>query len=415
MRWLAIGEELERDGRKEALVLVTAEASGDEPRAPLLLNILVDRSGSMKGAPLAAAREAVEQLVDHAGPNDFVGLCVFDGTVDQLVPISPMDAPAKQSMRRALAAIAAGRGTALFQAVEQGASALQRILVPGRRPRLVLLTDGEPSVGPERVEAFVELGERLAKSGVSVHALGLARHYVAEVLSALTTPSANAFEHVDGPEGLGEVFAALWTNLVGEVATDAQLSVTPNGLSSLSSHHAYPSSVAGDALVVRLGSVSRGMARRVLFSGRVAAPVWTVKAFGSCVERGDSRQQQVPFERVAPTSEQGRGLQAVLFELELVAAETAAWNHLARKDTARAGDQLAIAERRLVAMMGTGLEALPVQRHAARLGDLRRAVEKGEGDIPLLLRRAQSAAAGAMVSQVLKLPANFVFPANKPK
>ena len=41
----------------------------------------------------------------------------------------------------------------------------------------------QPSVGPDSQEAFDELGGRLAGAGL-VHALGLATHYVAEVLQA---------------------------------------------------------------------------------------------------------------------------------------------------------------------------------------------------------------------------------------
>ena len=50
-------------------------------------------------------------------------------------------------------------------------------------------------------------------------------------------------------------------------------------------------------------------------------------------------------------------------------------------------------------------EGIPVRRHLERLGDLRLAVERGEGDIPLLIRRAQSARAGTHVSQVIPIQA----------
>lgn len=113
-----------------------------------------------------------------------------------------MDTKGKKAMSEALQGVQTGRGTALYQAIDLAAKGLQRIFVPGRRPRLLARTHGEPSVGADTQDAFDELGLRLAKGNVSVHALGLARHYVAEILAAITQPSGNAFEHVDGPDGL---------------------------------------------------------------------------------------------------------------------------------------------------------------------------------------------------------------------
>jgi Ca-activated chloride channel homolog len=186
MNWSAWGVEVGEGEGREVHVLVSAEASGEEVRAPVMVNLLLDRSGSMKGAPLAAAIEAAQQFVELARPDDFLGLLLFDGVAEQRVGVMAMDAKGKRAMTDALADVRTGRGTALHQAVELGARALQRVLVPGRRPKVLLLTDGEPSVGPDTQDAFDSLGLRISQEGVSVHALGLARHYVAEVLQALT-------------------------------------------------------------------------------------------------------------------------------------------------------------------------------------------------------------------------------------
>src|SRR5687768_7582757 len=136
MNWTAWGLEVGGEGGREGHLLISAEASGESPRAPVMVNLLLDRSGSMKGAPLAAAVEAAQQFVELAGPQDFIGLLVFDGVAEQRVPVTAMDARGKRAMIDALAEIEPGRGTALHQAIELGARAVQRLLVPGRRPKL---------------------------------------------------------------------------------------------------------------------------------------------------------------------------------------------------------------------------------------------------------------------------------------
>jgi len=404
MNWSAWGVEVGEAESREVFLLVSAEAAGEEVRAPVMVNLLLDRSGSMKGAPLSAAIEAAQQFVELARPDDFLGLLLFDGVAEQRVGVMAMDAKGKRAMTDALADVRTGRGTALHHAVELGARSLQRVLVPGRRPKLLLLTDGEPSVGPDTQGAFDALGLRVSQEGVSVHALGLARHYVAEVLQALTLPSGNAYEHVDGPDGLGEAMGAVIAHLFGEVAQGSTVRVQPMGFSALTTRHAYPTRAEPDALVVTLGDVSRGLARRVLLSGGVTGE-WNAVVHGTYTERGDHGQQKIALERVTADSARGRLIISLSYELQLVAEETAAWLSLARRDLDRAEQQLELAESHLRNIVSLSPEGLPVRRHLERLGDLRLAVERGEGDIPLLIRRAQSAHAGTHVSQVIPLAA----------
>ena len=151
MNWLAWAVEREKSGAREGLILVAAQPPAESIRAPVVLNLVLDRSGSMRGAPLAAAIEAAQQVVEDATPEDFLGLCVFDASVEQIVPLRAMDPEGKAKFHAALSGVKSGHGTALHAAVKLAAAEANRILVPGRRPRLLLLTDGEPSSGPEKV------------------------------------------------------------------------------------------------------------------------------------------------------------------------------------------------------------------------------------------------------------------------
>jgi Ca-activated chloride channel family protein len=405
MQWTAWSVETPRGDHKEGHLLLTGEATADEVRSPVMVNLVLDRSGSMKGAPLSAAIEAAQQLVELSQPEDFIGLVLFDGVAEQRVPLTLMDARGKRQMTEALHGISTGRGTALHAALELALKGLKRTLVPGRKPRLLLLTDGEPSVGPDTQDAFDELGQRLASEKIAVHALGLAKHYVAEVLQALTQPSGNAFEHVDGPEGLGEAMGGVMANLYGQVATEASVRVQPSGFVALTCRHGFPTSLDTEALTVSLGDVSRGYARRVLLSGAVKDGEWSAQVHATARERSDVRHWKLELERVTAESARGKLIIGLSHELELVSEETSAWLSLARKDLERAEQQLEAAESHLRSIVTLSPEGIPVRRHLERLGDLRLAVERGEGDIPLLIRRAQSARAGTHVSQVIPLQA----------
>ena len=91
MNWTAWGLETAGETEREGHNLVRAEAESDGGRTPVVVNLLLDRSGSMKGAPMAAAVEAAQQLVDQSGPEDFLGLVVFDAVAEQRVPVTAMN------------------------------------------------------------------------------------------------------------------------------------------------------------------------------------------------------------------------------------------------------------------------------------------------------------------------------------
>ncbi|XXF78456.1 VWA domain-containing protein [Myxococcaceae bacterium GXIMD 01537] len=398
---------VERDGERgrEVLLLVSLEAEADTPRAPVAVNLLLDRSASMRGAPLLAAMEAAQALVERATPRDYVGLLTFDGIPEQVLPLRAMEPDAKAALSECLSALESGQGTALHEAVESGAEAVRRVLVPGARPKLLLLTDGEPSVGRSSLADFRQLGSRVAESGVVLHALGLGRHYLPEILEALTGPSGTGFSHVDDAEGLPTSVAEAAAELFGEVASDARVHVLPSGFAELRCRHRYPARVEGDAMSALLGSVSQAFPRNVLFSGRLSSAEWTLGVTALFTQRGDSRRVTVPVTRVLPDSAEGRRVRAMSRELDLVAAESAAWKALSRRNVAAADRALAEAEAMLHALLRLASPSVPAQRHQERLAGLRRAVERRSAELPaLLVRRAQAEGNRTSLSQVVRLP-----------
>ena len=196
---------------------------------------------------------------------------------------------------------------------------------------------------------------------------------------------------------------AIVAHLFGQVAAEVQVRVQPEGFGAISCRHGFPTTLEADALVVTLGDVSRGYSRRVLLTGPIRGDTWSAIVHGSGRERGDLKHQKVELEFATPESSRGRLIVGLSHELNLVGEETAAWLSLARKDTARAETQLEAAETSLRAIVAMAPEGIAVRRHLERLADLRSAVERGEGDIPLLIRRAQAARAGTNVSQVIPI------------
>jgi len=404
MKQTAWAVERDAEHGREVLLLVSLEADADAPRAPVAVNLAIDRSASMRGVPLLAAIQAAQALVERATPRDYLGLLTFDAEAEQVLPVRAMDASAKTQFLRALSRLESGEGTALHEAVERGAEAVRRVFVPGARPQVLMLTDGEPSVGPSHLPEFRALGGRVAESGVVMHALGLGRHYLPDILDALTAPAGTGFVHVDDPEGLPLAVAAMSAELFGEVASDARVYVLPTGFADLRCRHRYPARVEGDVMSAALGSVSQSFARRVLFAGRLEDSVgsaWSLGVTTSYVESGDSRRAPVPLTRLEADSDPGRFVRAVSAELELVSAESAAWKALGRKQQDAAEQALEAADLALYKLARLGAPEVMPQRHMERLADLRRFVEKRAAQPQgLVMRRARSEVSRITLSRV---------------
>src|SRR3954453_9556017 len=72
------------------LELKAPSAPAAEKRAPVALQVVLDRSGSMAEGRLYAAQGALHTLVDRLGPHDSFGNVAFDHEVIVDVPAGPL-------------------------------------------------------------------------------------------------------------------------------------------------------------------------------------------------------------------------------------------------------------------------------------------------------------------------------------
>ena len=73
------------------LLELTAPPAPEIDRAPLDIALVVDRSGSMGGGPMAAVRRAVAELIRVAGPTDRIAVIAFDDDIETVLPLAHHD------------------------------------------------------------------------------------------------------------------------------------------------------------------------------------------------------------------------------------------------------------------------------------------------------------------------------------
>lgn len=199
---------LVKDGRGVPVV-VKIEVEGcvapKKVRSPLNLAIVLDRSGSMSGAKLEQAKQAAALLVDRLDPEDVLSLVVYESEIRVVVPAARLG-ERRSEIRRLIERIETGGSTALYGGVETGSQELREFLSKERINRVLLLSDGIANVGPSDNRSIADLGNRIAREGMSVTTLGLGSDYNETLMTALAEASDANYYHIADVETLPEVF-----------------------------------------------------------------------------------------------------------------------------------------------------------------------------------------------------------------
>lgn len=142
------------------------KAAGPATRA---ISFLLDISSSMRGDRLAAAKEALRQVLEALGPGDLFNIVAFSSYAERfrptLVPASVENLDAARDFIRLQGALGA---TNLEAALARALS----VPAPEAVHQLIIITDGRPSVGMASAASLRALVERW-DAGARLHAIGV--------------------------------------------------------------------------------------------------------------------------------------------------------------------------------------------------------------------------------------------------
>ncbi|MFV2173312.1 VIT domain-containing protein [Actinomadura sp. LOL_016] len=235
------GERLNRDfvlrlryaERESASLALTPDDTGDEgtftltvlpsekarPR-PRDVVLILDRSGSMQGWKIVAARRAAARIVDTLRTEDRFAVLSFDHVITRPRGLDPsLCAGTDRNRFRAvehLASLEARGGTEMLAPLVEGVALLDD---PARDRVLVLITDGQ--VGNED-QIIARLGPRIRD--VRVHTIGIDRAVNAGFLNRLATLGGGHCELVESEDRLDEAMEDLHNRIATPIASKLELS-----------------------------------------------------------------------------------------------------------------------------------------------------------------------------------------------
>lgn len=196
-------------------------ASPDAPHGNFAF--VLDRSGSMAGEPIEALRGALTGAIRSLNDADLVSIVVFGSEIETLLPATPRGQ--LPDLDALLARIEPGGGSALYDALNQGAAQLRRFAGPATGNHLILLTDGPATKGPREPEDFTKLGEAFAREYITLSAIGLGPDFDEDLLTALARAGRGDFRYAEQPAALAAAIGADLASHRLPVARDVELTI----------------------------------------------------------------------------------------------------------------------------------------------------------------------------------------------
>ncbi len=226
--------EIARGGAFRVTLRVTAAPKSEAFPADIAL--VLDRSGSMRGAPMdalkAAARDFVDALAkgtDKVSGQNRIGVISFASTATEDAPLT-QDVAALDGAIDALEGLGNTNTGYAFAAAEtmlDGAGGQNRKMV-------ILFTDGEPTIGPDPTP----VAERLRSKGAEIYCIGFEGSDGINIELLNTWASAPADEHVliaPTAQQIEDAFGKIADDLVTPGATNIVIHELPAGEFSIES------------------------------------------------------------------------------------------------------------------------------------------------------------------------------------
>jgi Ca-activated chloride channel family protein len=266
------------EAEDEVAVLLELEAPAavaGAARPQASLQVVLDRSGSMRGAPLDGAKRALVALVRRLDPTDNFGLVTFDDSAQVVVPAGPL--ADKDAVIDRIQAVHAGGTTDLSAGYLRGLREVRRVIPTEGDKRgsgtVLVISDGHVNAGIRDADDFAAVTSKAYADSIVTSTLGYGRGYDETLLAAIARSGSGNHVFADDPDAAGAAIAGEVDGLLNKVVQALSLTVRfEPAVEFLRLYNDLPAQQIGDGQVmIELGDLYSEEARKVLLKLKIPA------------------------------------------------------------------------------------------------------------------------------------------------
>jgi Ca-activated chloride channel homolog len=274
--------------------VTAADALAKAP--PVDLAVVIDRSGSMKGARISNAIAGAIGAVDRMRDGDRIVVVSFDTEAQVVVPVTAVSSSTRPAIEGAIRSIRLGGDTCISCGLMEARRQLDAASSgPTRITRTLLLSDGATNHGVVDLPGLRSMATRMRDRG-AISTIGVDVDFDEKVMSALAIESNGNHYFVGDAAALPSVFNTEFDTLVATMARDADVVIDPAPGVEVEEIFDRPARREGNRVVIPLGSFSARDEKSALVKLKVPAdrdgtrPVVEMKlVYHDLVEHGDQQ------------------------------------------------------------------------------------------------------------------------------
>jgi Ca-activated chloride channel family protein len=219
----------ERDGFFYLSIAPRAEEAREAPPKDVLF--VIDTSGSMLGVKLEQVKKALSYSVANLKGADRFNIIDFSTEARRFrSDLVTADAETKKQAERYIEDLAARGGTNIEEALR---FALESTPQEGRLQMVVLLTDGEPTIGVIQIDEILKSVRERNRAGRRLFVFGVGEDLNAKLLDLLVKENRGASQYIRSQENIEVPLSNFFEKIESPVLTDLEVFFPTGGVTDI--------------------------------------------------------------------------------------------------------------------------------------------------------------------------------------